>query len=193
MEGAAVSQLTKKAIMASFVRLVNKTPLDKITVKDIVEDCGVNRNTFYYYFQDIYALAEELFRVETGKSVAGEYTYDSWAEGFLRSARFAAENKEAVGHIYNSSCRAYLEAYLYEVTETFMKQYVEREAEGLDVTDGDKTFIVHFYKHALAGLIIEWLKSGMEDDPENITQKLQVFFASSLRAALEKSARPGES
>ena len=44
MEGAAVSQLTKKAIMASFVRLVNKTPLDKITVKDIVEDCGVNRN-----------------------------------------------------------------------------------------------------------------------------------------------------
>ena len=95
--------------------------------------------------------------------------------------------------IYNSSCRAYLEAYLYEVTETFMKQYVEREAEGLDVTDGDKTFIVHFYKHALAGLIIEWLKSGMEDDPENITQKLQVFFASSLRAALEKAARPGES
>ena len=62
MEGAAVSQLTKKAIMASFVRLVNKTPLDKITVKDIVEDCGVNRNTFYYYFQDIYALGEKRRR-----------------------------------------------------------------------------------------------------------------------------------
>lgn len=186
--GAAVSQLTKKAIMASFVNLISKTPLDKITVKDIVEDCGVNRNTFYYYFQDIYALVEELFRDETGKSVAAEYTYDSWAEGFLRSARFAAENKKAVYHIYNSSSRGSLEAYLYEVTGTFMEQYVKREAEGLDVTDDDRTFIVNFYKHALAGLIVEWLKGGMEGDPENITKKLQIFFASSIRAALEKAS-----
>ena len=50
---------TKKAIMESFVRLAGKKPLDKITVRDIVDDCGINRNTFYYYFQDIYAVLEE--------------------------------------------------------------------------------------------------------------------------------------
>lgn len=184
-----MSQLTKKAIMASFVKLVNRTPLDKITVKDIVEDCGVNRNTFYYYFQDIYALIEELFRVETGKSIAEEGTYDSWAEGFLRAARFAAENKNAVHHIYNSSSRRYLEEYLYDVTGRFMDQYVRQAAEGLALTEDDRTFIVNFYKHALAGLIIEWLRGGMADDPETITQKLQVFFASSIRAALENASR----
>ena len=40
---------TKKAIRESFIKLLNERPLNKITVKDIVEDCGVNRNSFYYH------------------------------------------------------------------------------------------------------------------------------------------------
>ena len=50
-----MAQFTRTAIVNSFIRLLNEKPLDKITVKDIVDDCGVNRNTFYYHFQDIYA------------------------------------------------------------------------------------------------------------------------------------------
>lgn len=51
---------TKAAIITSFLRLVGKKPFDKITVRDIVDDCDINRNTFYYYFQDIYAVLEEI-------------------------------------------------------------------------------------------------------------------------------------
>ena len=51
---------TKRDIIHSFLYLVGKKQIDKITVRDIVDDCGVNRNTFYYYFQDIYAVLEEL-------------------------------------------------------------------------------------------------------------------------------------
>ena len=44
-----VTSLTKRAIRASFLKLLNERPLNKITVKDIVEDCGINRNSFYYH------------------------------------------------------------------------------------------------------------------------------------------------
>ena len=53
-----MSQFTKKAIIDAFVELISERPLSKITVKDIVTRCGVNRNTFYYYFEDIYALID---------------------------------------------------------------------------------------------------------------------------------------
>ena len=46
--------LTKNAIMSSLVKLLNEKPLDKITVKDIVLDCGINRNTLYYHYHDSY-------------------------------------------------------------------------------------------------------------------------------------------
>ena len=59
-----MSQLTKRAITESFMKLINQVPFDKITVKDIVEDCGVNRNTFYYHYQDIYSVLEWIVETE---------------------------------------------------------------------------------------------------------------------------------
>lgn len=44
------------AIKEAFMHLLNRKPLDKITVKEIVEECGINRNTFYYHYDDIYDL-----------------------------------------------------------------------------------------------------------------------------------------
>ena len=60
-----MAQFTKKAIIEAFIEQLGERPLDKITVKDIVTRCGVNRNTFYYYYQDIYALFSDIFELET--------------------------------------------------------------------------------------------------------------------------------
>ena len=56
-----MAAFTRKSIMESFVRLLDEKPLGKISVKDIVEDCGINRNTFYYRFADIPSLVEAQF------------------------------------------------------------------------------------------------------------------------------------
>ena len=48
-----MSVTTKRALAETFKKLLSKRGLNKITVKDIVEDCGVNRQTFYYHFHDI--------------------------------------------------------------------------------------------------------------------------------------------
>ena len=53
-----MSQVTKRALEASLKKLLLERPLDKITVTDIAEDCGINRMTFYHHFRDIYALVE---------------------------------------------------------------------------------------------------------------------------------------
>lgn len=53
-----MSQVTKRALEQSLKNLLLKKPLNKITINDITEDCGINRMTFYYHFQDIYDLVE---------------------------------------------------------------------------------------------------------------------------------------
>ena len=52
---------TKNTIYYAFIDLLSTKPFDKITVRDIVEACEINRNTFYYYYSDIYDLLEEIF------------------------------------------------------------------------------------------------------------------------------------
>ena len=60
-----MSQITKRALEQSLKNLLLKKPLNKITISDITEDCGINRMTFYYHFQDIPALIEEIITEQT--------------------------------------------------------------------------------------------------------------------------------
>ena len=55
-----VAQNTKNVIRKGFIELLEQRSLDKISVVDIAEHCGINRNTFYYYYCDIYALIREI-------------------------------------------------------------------------------------------------------------------------------------
>ena len=48
-----MAAFTKLVIMRVFENLLSVKPLEKITVKDITDQCGISRNTFYYHYQDI--------------------------------------------------------------------------------------------------------------------------------------------
>ena len=95
-----MSALTKRAIQESFKKLLSNQPLDKITVKNITDDCGVNRNTFYYHYSDIYQLLEEIFLAEAQKSVDEMVIGQSWEEGLKRGLCFVKENKKLIYHVY---------------------------------------------------------------------------------------------
>ena len=69
-----MSNLTEKAIQEAFVKLLNERPLDKITVREIAGECGINRNTFYYHYHDIYDLLESLLHLEEKRIVANVAT-----------------------------------------------------------------------------------------------------------------------
>ena len=64
-----MANFTKKAIKESFIRLLKERPLSKITVQVIADDCGINRNSFYYHFQDIPALIEEITLEEVDRLI----------------------------------------------------------------------------------------------------------------------------
>ncbi len=68
-----MSNLTKRALEASLKKLLLKKPLDKITISDIADDCGMNRMTFYYHFQDIYDLIDWSFAEEAEKILEVDY------------------------------------------------------------------------------------------------------------------------
>lgn len=182
-------ELTRKAIVASFMKLLNERPLEKITVKDIVLDCGINRNTFYYHYQDIYALAADIFQREAQSVIEQNWQDLSWQEGFIQSAQFALQNKRAIYHVYNSMNRAQLEEYLFRVTDDLMKKVVCRYAKGLDVAEQDIYYITQFYKHALVGITLEWLQNGMMTEPESAIRRLGEILDGNIRSALERVSK----
>ena len=70
-----MSNITKRALEDSLKHLLLKKPVNKITINDITEDCGVNRATFYYHFQDIYALIEWSCEEDSRKALMSVLTF----------------------------------------------------------------------------------------------------------------------
>lgn len=177
-------KFTKTAIMQSFVKLLESTPFDKITVKDIVDDCGVNRNTFYYNFEDIYALVDELLSEEVARVLEKQRSCNSWKEGLYYGAEFVLQNKKAVYHLYHSTKKDQLERYFKRVVYDAAADVVRHEAEALNCTDADIEFVAGFYGDALIGLIRRWLDNDMKGDLEAMIRKLSALLDNNVHQAI---------
>ena len=170
------------------MKLLNEKPLDKITIKDIVEDCGINRNTFYYHFDDIPDLVEQILREETEKALLRHGDVASWEEGFIAAAQFALSNKRAVYHIYNSVSREQFERYLNRIAQDVMERFVHGLAADIPAGDADRALVVNFYRAALVGMVLDWMNSGMRQEPEGTIRRLGMLLEGSVRQCLERSA-----
>ena len=181
-----MSQTTKRALAASLKHLLLQKPLDKITVIDIVDDCEVNRQTFYYHFKDIYDLIEWTCLDEAAKALNGKKTYDTWQQGFLQLFEAVLENKPFILNVYHSVSREQVERYLYKVTYGLLIGVVEEKAAGMNVRDEDKKFIADFYKFGFVGLMLDWIRGGMKEDPRKIVSHLSTLIHGDITRALNK-------
>ncbi|MDR3305968.1 MAG: TetR/AcrR family transcriptional regulator C-terminal domain-containing protein, partial [Clostridiales Family XIII bacterium] len=100
-----MTQITKQALAASLKKLLTQKTLGKITVIDVANDCGVNRQTFYYHFHDIYDLVEWTFLHEASRALGSDKTYETWQQGFLKIFDYILENKTMIKNIYHSAGR----------------------------------------------------------------------------------------
>jgi probable dihydroxyacetone kinase regulator len=181
-----VSKITKKALAASLKKLLAERPLDKITVIDIVNDCEVNRQTFYYHFQDIYDLLEWVYLNEATKALDGKNTYDTWQQGFYYIFEYVQSNREFVLNTYNSVSRDYLENFLYKETYALLIGVIEEKAKGMQIKQSDKDFIANFYKYAFVGLMLDWIRKGMKENPSYIIEHLNILIHGDVSKALKK-------
>lgn len=180
-------QYTRNKICDVFIHMLNQRPLSKITVKEVVAECGINRNTFYYYYADLYEVLTELFQLELEKVIEGYNDTLSWEESFLVAADFALKNKKAIYHVYNSIQREELETYLYHTAGNVMKRYVERIANGMPVSEEDKLLISTFYQSALTQMLLHWIHSGMKEEPEQIIRRIGFLFDGNIALSLQRA------
>jgi AcrR family transcriptional regulator len=168
-----MANFTKQAIKQSLMKLLNEKPSGKITVKDIVEDCGINRNSFYYHYSDIPSLIEEIIQDEADLIVAEHRTLDSLEECFDIAADFVSANRQAALYLYRSTSRDTFERYLMNVCRYVVETYVNTVFEGTDLQDGDRARLVRYYRCLCFGFLLDWLESGMRDDTHQLKRDFQ--------------------
>lgn len=181
-----MSQVTKRALEQSLKNLLLKKPLNKITISDIAEDCGINRMTFYYHFKDIYDLVEWACMEDAAKALREKKTHDTWQEGLLQIYYAVWENKPFIMNVYRCVDREQVERYLKPLADQLLMDVVEEQAVGMTVREEDKAFIARVYSYAFVGLMLDWVRDDMKEEPEQLVQKLSLVLEDTFRDALER-------
>ena len=173
--------LTKQALEESLKKLLLVKPLDKITINDLTNDCGISRMAFYYHFKDIYDLVEWACIEDATRALQGKKTYADWQEGLLQIFEAVQENKPFILNVYRSVSREQIENYLFQVTYDLIKGVVEEQAEGMSLPEEDLEFIAHFYKYSFVGVMLDWIRQGMKESPEVLTEKIGVTMRGNIQ------------
>lgn len=170
-----MSTFTKKEIKKTFLEMLEDMPLNQISVKSLVEKCGINRNSFYYHYQDIPSLIEEIVTDDADEIIRIYSSIESMHTGLKAILDFASKKRKAILHIFNSVNRAIFEQYLWKVCEYVVTQYMRPILTVGGLSELDQEIAIKFYKCECFGFAIDWLNNGMVDEEEVMIDRFCEF------------------
>ena len=164
MKHEEISMQTKRALAASLRRIMTRKSFSKITVSEIIADCGVNRKTFYYHFEDIYALLHWMLEQESVEIL----------KHFINCAI------DAIG-------RDYLSRFFYAdfmgIADSVIRGMEEKYHHPL--SDAYRSFLAEFYCEAISGMIVSWIRNRKGEDRAFAQESIITILRDSPRGVMQ--------
>lgn len=173
-----MSGFTKEIIAKTFTELLDEKPMSKITVKDIVERCGVNRNTFYYHFKDIPDVVEFILKKKWDEILEHPQDRASILECMEEMADLVRNNRKIMLNVYRSVKKDTFLFYMNEISNYIIMEYFRKNADQFDLDEGEIRILIQYYKCLFMGFLMEWLDNNLKSDLEKKCVRLPGFLKS---------------
>ena len=186
MKHEITSMNTKKMFAASLKGFMEKKPLSKITISEIVTDCGVNRKTFYYHFEDIYALLKWMLEQEAIEVIKQFDLSVDCRDTVLFVMNYVRQNKHLLCCAYDSMGRDELRHFFCLDFMGIIRNMIDSTERQLNlhVDEDFKTFLSHLYAEAVSGLLVSEFTNNEDHDPETAVEFFSLVIQSAIPSAL---------
>lgn len=181
-EDNALALDMKATIAESFNSLVRQRGIDKVTVKAVIEDCGISRQTFYYHFQDIMDVVEWCARQATQRMVERSLAAGSAHEALSELIRSTADNYALLRKLMNSQRREQIERILGQAARSYLEELIRRKSPALQASYCDAELALDFLTFGLVGTLLK--HCGEPDlDPDALAEQIIRILSAKLPIA----------
>lgn len=185
---------TRNAIKKAFAELAAERPIEKITVRDLTVRSQVSRNTFYYYFHDVYGVLEEYLDDIVQEMVArirGQLAQgETLEEAFHQVMEHQIEHKEQFYCIYQSAKKEEVLRCMGKAERTLITYFMDELCSDVPASRKDKELLSYFYVNGLRGLILQSLDGGLKWDlPEAFSRITFLMGGQAVRDALVRAVK----
>ena len=188
MKHEVTSLNTKKTLAEALKKAMKAKPLSKITVSEIIKDCGVNRKTFYYHFEDIYALLKWMLEQEAIEVVKNFDFLVNPEEALGFVIDYVDANKHIINCAYDSMGRDEMKRFFLTDLYGVVRSLVDSIASELvlDVDDNFKDFLTTFYTEALAGMMINYFQGCERRSRQELIDYILLILQNSIPNVMKK-------
>ena len=182
------SDQTKRALAQALKELMAQKPIDKITIHDLTERCGIRRQNFYYHFSDVYDLLRWMFQEEALVLLEQHEGTLLWQEGLLQLFHYIEDNRAVCLCTLRSVGREHLKRFfetdIYAIIHRTVEQVAAQVGAGqAGLTQADTDLMTHFYVVALAGMMESWLLGEIDRTPEELIDFADRMLQDHIRGA----------
>lgn len=182
-----VNSYNTKMLLANTLKdLLEKKSFSKVTVTEIITLSKVNRNTFYYHFEDIYDLLRWLLEQEAINIVKDYDSKDEIDMAINFTLSYIEKNRSFLKNILFSvgekDLRRFFSKDFREIIGNFIK--IDEKELGIKIDDQYRNVLTMYFTEAIAGLLIESLNKKYEISNAKITSYIKTISTNSIKASL---------
>ena len=188
----AASLKTKRALAESLKKLMRAKPFSKITVTEIVNDCGVNRKTFYYHFEDIYALLRWIFEEEAVNIIKKFYLLNDYDEAMEFIYEYISENKDLLRNAYDAFGSVELSSFFHMSFVGLNESLIESVEQKMHKRLPERTreYLCEFLTEASGGLLLNIISGNMHFDRSKDMMPVSSIIWASIVGVLTEQGIP---
>jgi AcrR family transcriptional regulator len=169
----------KKMIASTFAQMAKERSIDKVTVKDLVERCGISRQAFYYHFQDILEVMEWSIRQILQRAMENSFQSEDpqkAIEGFIGAS---IEHGDLLTRLLDSQHHVEVERIFVEAMRESIRKMICRKKPDLTMNYQDLEVTLNFYAYGIAGAVFECCKDA-RTDTERLSHQLYQLMSGRL-------------
>ena len=188
----STSEFTKYMIAQGMKQLLEEKAFETISVGDIAKHCHISRNTFYYHFKDKYDIISWIFYSEITPIIGDSTRIGNWSEGLRALCTYMQENRNFYIKVLQVQGQNSFSECLMDFYANLVQNFL-LNAKGDQILNPQQIrTISRFYAFGLTGIILNWAKAGMDDDPKPTIQMLENLFSGEIFAKLLSLQQPDD-
>ena len=178
------SNQRKEMIASKFKEMLRTKSLSKISVSELIRQCGINRKTFYYHFEDIFALLKWTMEQETIKTIRQYDLFRDYETVIEIIGDYIEKNHSMLYNIYNSVGRNQLHRFFFESFRELIESVVGEAAKITDcrVSEEYTAFLIDFYTEGIAGSMVREISKPSHYRKEVLSEYIFATFRGMLQS-----------
>lgn len=189
VKGVYKSVETKIKIAETFKQLTKEKAIKKITIQDMVTKCDLNRQTFYYHFQDIYDLIRWITERISISSLEQLIEEKGWETTFLESFLLIEQERDVYINLYKFLGGQKIMLYYKDGISEILVKKILSQTKNMKITSAEIKDIADFYAPGVVNIAMKWIQSGLEENPKSLAERLSLLLTEGICSAVKEFSK----